>query len=154
MQDRVEQILARVEPSMVLIAPSATVAAAVRVMEQQSVDSILVIEEGSIVGVFTQFDALWSVVHDAIDPETTEVSGAMAEDVISIDHDATVSEALALMTLHRLRSLPVVDGKTLLGVVTLQDVAHWLARENGALTDYIAGVQIHHELIYPAPQLR
>lgn len=126
------------------VAPSATVAAAVRAMNDHRVGSVIVCQDDKVQGIFTERDALTRVIAEQRDPGQTRVEAVMTTDVIYVEPAATVEEAMLLMTERRFRHLPVLDQEgRLRGIISMGDLAHWLVRHQqhriDDLVQYISG---------------
>jgi CBS domain-containing protein len=125
------------------VAPLDTVADAVRVMNQKKIGSVLVVEGGRLVGIFTERDVLSRVVAAGVDPGTTRVLAVMSSRLETIAPDMTLGEVMGLFTHKRCRHLPGVANGELLGLISIGDVSRWLADAHQAeaehLRQYIAG---------------
>jgi CBS domain-containing protein len=83
--------------------------------------SALVLESGWLAGIFTERDALRAVASGE-DLASSPVSRWMTRDPRTVTADMEVADAAQLMAENGFRHLPVVDGKELLGIVSLRDV--------------------------------
>lgn len=114
---------------LVTVEPSALMIEAAGVMSAASVGSALVLEEGSLVGIFTERDIMRALERTRADAaRVSPVSVAMTRDPITIGPDASVGEALDLMLDGGFRHLPVLDAGTLLGVVSMRDLARSISK--------------------------
>jgi len=143
MRNPVREVL-RDKGSMVhTIAADATVAAAVRRMNDESIGALVVMAGGDIVGMFTERDVLRRVVDGQRDPARTKVYDVMTDTVVSIRSSTTVEEAMQIMTERRCRHLPVLDGKRAIGMVSIGDLTRWVVRDQEVaihdLVDYVQG---------------
>jgi CBS domain-containing protein len=122
---------------------SATVAEAVREMNDKGVGALVVTEAGRIVGMFTERDVLRRIVDADRDPALTKVAQVMTRNPVTIDIGARVDEAMAVMTERRFRHLPVIDHGEVVGMISIGDVMRWvtLSQEDQirAMSDYITG---------------
>jgi CBS domain-containing protein len=122
---------------------SATVAEAVREMNDKGVGALVVTEAGRIVGMFTERDVLRRIVDADRDPALTKVAQVMTRNPVTIDIGARVDEAMAVMTERRFRHLPVMDHGEVVGMISIGDVMRWvtLSQEDQirAMSDYITG---------------
>ncbi len=109
------------------IAPTATVHDAVQQMIAAMIGSVLVVEEGNLVGIFTERDVLVRVVGPNRDPMTTPVSYVMTHDPVTAESTTTVQEVIDLHSGKSFRHLPIVDNGRLVGMVSMRDVMRWLA---------------------------
>ena len=128
---------------MFSVAPSLSIAEAVAEMNRHRVGSVLVIDNGRLVGIFTERDVLRRVVGAGLDPKTSLVADVMTTGVITITPEVSVEETMLLFTEKRCRHLPVMDGGQLVGTISIGDITRWLADAHRAeaehLKNYIAG---------------
>jgi CBS domain-containing protein len=117
------------------IAPAASVADAVRLMSQENVGSVLVLEGQKLVGIFTERDVMTRVVGADRDPAATPVSDVMTREVRTIDPASTADDALRLMSDRRHRHLPVVEKGEVLGLISIGDVTRWYIRSQQEQVD-------------------
>lgn len=129
MYDRVRSVLADKGHVVYTIAPSATVFAAIEAMNERRIGALVVTSAGIVVGIFTERDILVRLVAAELDPKATCVGDVMTRDLITMRPDTRVTEAMQLMTTHRCRHLPVVDGNTLFGMISIGDLTNWVVRD-------------------------
>src|SRR6187402_833206 len=99
------------------IGASATVVEAARLMREQHIGSLPITDGEQLVGMITDRDITTRVVAEAADLETTSVGEVSSGDLISVEPDNELDEALNLMASHQVRRLPVVEGGKLVGIV-------------------------------------
>ena len=101
-----------------------SVAYAAKMMRDEDVGIAPIVEGDRLVGVLTDRDIAVRVVAEGLDPEKVKVSEVASRDVVTLDPQQDLDEALRLMARHQVRRLPVVeeDGR-LVGVVAQADVA-------------------------------
>ncbi len=133
--------IAHVPPATV--APSATVAEAVRVMAQEAVGAVAVVEQGQLRGIFTERDLMLRVVLKERKTSETKVSEVMTSPVETAPEDMTEKEALRHMIEQHARHLPIVGkGGQLLGVLSIRNVLEHqvdiLSRELHSLDQYLS----------------
>jgi CBS domain-containing protein len=97
---------------------------AARIMKQEDAGVVPVTENGRLTGMVTDRDIAIRVVAEGKDPKSTTVREVASTDLVTIDPQQDLDEALRLMAQHKVRRLPVVeeDGR-LVGVVAQADVA-------------------------------
>jgi CBS domain-containing protein len=105
------------------IGASASVVEAARLMREQHVGSLPVTEDERLVGMITDRDITTRVVAESAVPETTAVGDVYSRDLISVEPNNDLEEALQLMARHRVRRLPVVENGRLVGMVAQADIA-------------------------------
>ncbi len=125
------------------VTKSATVAEAVREMNEKGIGALVVLDSGKPVGMFTERDVLRRVVDADKDPAVTRVSSVMSRGVATIGPDTHVADAMNLMTQRRFRHLPVVENGQLVGMVSIGDLMRWVTlhqeQEIRHMTEYITG---------------
>lgn len=130
--------------SVYYISPNATVLEAVERMNQLRVGAVVVMNDGHLLGMFTERDVLRRVVGAMLDPAKTKVEQVMTTDVVTCTPDADVDQISAMMKEQRVRHLPVreEDGD-LLGLVSIGDVnaTHAIAKDAKIeyLNEYLYG---------------
>jgi CBS domain-containing protein len=105
------------------IGASASVVDAARLMREQHIGSLPITEDEQLVGMITDRDITTRVVAEAADPRSTSVGDVYSQDLISVEPDNDLEEALRLMARHQVRRLPVVENGRLVGIVAQADIA-------------------------------
>jgi CBS domain-containing protein len=127
----------------VSVSPLVTVSQAAQEMNRRKVGSVLVMEGGQLLGIFTERDVLWRVVAAGLDPKTTPLSQVMTRNPITVGPETPIQSVMDVFTEKRFRHLPVVDDGRLLGVISIGDVLRWAAdvhrQEAEQLKQYITG---------------
>jgi len=96
---------------------------AARLMKQEDVGSVPVVDGERLVGVLTDRDIVVRGIADGSNPNTIKVGDIASRDVVTVRPDDDLDEALRLMAQHQVRRLPVVEDGQLVGVVAQADVA-------------------------------
>ena len=99
------------------------VAYAAKMMKDEDVGLAPVVEGDRLVGTLTDRDIVIRVVAEGKDPQSVTVREVASTDLVTIDPQQDLDEALRLMASHQVRRLPVVEGGRLVGVVAQADVA-------------------------------
>jgi CBS domain-containing protein len=113
---------------------------AARMMRDEDVGLIPIVESDHLVGTVTDRDIAVRLVAEGKSPEKTRVADIASRELVTIDPDQDVDEALRLMAKHQVRRLPVVeeDGK-LVGIVAQADIAkHVSAAQTGDVVEKIS----------------
>jgi CBS domain-containing protein len=121
----------------------ATVFDAITKMVEANVGSVLVADEGEIVGIVTERDYLRRVTLEGRTDRETAVRDIMSSPVYVVTPDTQIDECMALMTDRRIRHVPVVDEGRLVGVISIGDLVKFISKQQAFeikyLTDYITG---------------
>ena len=110
-----------------LVSPSTSVRSAVAAMQQGSGSCVLAMEAGQIVGIFTERDVLTKCMSDDFDWNQALADSVLTRDPRTISSQKTVAEAVATMQQHHYRTLPVVAGTKVVGLVRMGDLLTHLA---------------------------
>ena len=101
-----------------------SVAYAAKMMRDENVGLAPIVEGDRLVGTVTDRDVTIRVVAEGKDPESTKVKEIASTDLVTVDPQQDLDEALRLMAQHQVRRLPVVEqGGVLVGVVAQADIA-------------------------------
>ena len=120
------------------IAPAASVLDAVAKMNELTIGSLIVMEDGQVLGIFTERDVLRRVVGEMKRPSTTTISEVMTRDVVCIEPDADLDDCSELMKNRRIRHLPVCDGDgRLKGMISIGDLNAYHASHREATLHYL-----------------
>jgi CBS domain-containing protein len=99
-----------------------TVLEAARFMMEHNIGALPVLRNGELAGIFSERDIMNRVVAVGRNPAYTAVSEVMTPNPRAVPVDETMEECVFLMNEFGFRHLPIVDGKTLKGLVSLRDV--------------------------------
>jgi len=137
----VSEILAIKGKVLFTIGPNRPIAEAVEIMNEQDVGSLVVFSRGEMVGMLTFRQVLQAVQQGGADWQSLQVEAVMLREPRVASPDMEMDELRRLMVEHHQRYLPVMDGNTLLGVVSFHDVAKAVLEEqsfeNRMLKNYI-----------------
>jgi CBS domain-containing protein len=107
-------------------------------MREEHIGSLPITENEQLVGMITDRDITTRVVADAADPNLMSVGDVYSRDLISIEPERDLDEALQLMARHQVRRLPVVEDGRLVGIVAQADIALKENEKTGALVEAIS----------------
>lgn len=111
-----------IEQREVVTSPgNTTVSEAARLMRQKQVGAVMVVEEGKLIGVFTERDALFRVVAEGRDAQTTRLAEVMTRNPRTIHPDKPFSDALHIMYEGGFRHVPVMEEGRPLGMISARD---------------------------------
>ncbi|MGQ0711159.1 MAG: CBS domain-containing protein [Rhodoferax sp.] len=104
------------------IAPQTTVFEALRSLADYNVGALMVMDEGKLVGVFSERDYTRKIALAGRSSRDTVVREIMTANVITVSPQMRTKDCLALMSQKRIRHLPVVDGDQVLGMISIRDI--------------------------------
>src|SRR5919109_3867080 len=110
-------------PIVRTVRPSQSLVEAAEVMKGEDVGSVPVVEEGRLAGILTDRDIVTRAVAERRDPQAVKVDEVASRDLVTVEPEQDLDEALALMAQHQVRRLPVVEQGQLVGMLAQADVA-------------------------------
>src|SRR5919201_6138069 len=110
-------------PSVRTVSPTQSLVEAAEVMKGEDVGSVPVEEEGRLAGILTDRDIVVRAVAERRDPQAMKVAEIASRELVTVDPEQDLDEALALMARHQVRRLPVVEEGRLVGMLAQADVA-------------------------------
>ena len=120
---QISDILSHKGSEVVSILPSETLGAAAKKLTQHRIGALVVRDRlGRIVGMLSERDLVIALAQRSGDALAAPVSEAMSPDVITCRPGDAVRDIMALITVKRIRHVPVCDGDRLLGLVSIGDV--------------------------------
>ncbi len=117
---------------------SASVVEAARLMRDADIGSLPITDDEQLVGMITDRDITTRVVAEATDPSTTSVGDVYSGDLISVEPDNDLEEAVQLMARHQVRRLPVVESGRLVGIIAQADIALRESEKTAELVEAIS----------------
>lgn len=115
---------------------------AVRLLASKRIGALPVMEGGKVVGIFSERDVIYRLAEEGDACLARPVGDVMTSPPITVDRATKIDQALALMTKRRIRHLPVVDGDTMCGFISIGDLVKSrfdeVQHEAEAMRDYIA----------------
>jgi CBS domain-containing protein len=140
MQDQIRNVLDHKGRRVVTVAAEVTVTEAVARMNAHNIGSVLVGDDRTPVGIFTERDVLVRVIACNLDPRTTRVGDVMTREVITVTTETTIEEAMSIVTERRCRHLPVTDEDgCLCGLISSGDLTKWVVNDQRQTIDDLNG---------------
>jgi CBS domain-containing protein len=118
----VKEILQAKSQRLLSIAPEASVLDALKLMADMDIGALVVLDGGRLAGIFSERDYARKVILHGKSSKDTRVHEIMTHKVVCVRPDQGVEECMALMTDKRIRHLPVLEDKRVIGVISIGDV--------------------------------
>ena len=116
------QVLASKGSHVWSISPDATVFAGLTLMAEKNIGALLIIENDKPVGIMSERDYARKIILEGRSSRETRIRSIMTTRLVWAHPSDSVEHAMALMTRERIRHLPVVDGDSILGMVSIGDL--------------------------------
>lgn len=104
------------------VSPETSVIDALNNLAEKDIGALLVLEGEKIAGIFSERDVVRRIARNTAFDLDSPVSDYMTKDVFTIKPSQTIEDCMSLMTEHRIRHLPVVEGDQLAGLISIGDV--------------------------------
>ncbi len=125
------------------IAPYSMVFDAIQLMADKNVGALPVVDNGQLVGMISERDYTRKVTLKGRSSKDTPVREVMSHEMVTVNEADTISECMRVMTDSRIRHLPVMEGKKIIGLVSIGDLVRGIISAQtatiGALEKYISG---------------
>ncbi len=93
-----------------------------KVMAAEKVSSAVIMDNNVIVGIITEKDLARKVVAKGIDPKKVKVKDVMTSDLVTVEPEMTLYDAMLLLSKRKIKHIPVVKGNVLVGIITAMDI--------------------------------
>ncbi|MFH1127025.1 MAG: CBS domain-containing protein [archaeon] len=108
--------------SPTFVSPSDTIEDVCKIMAKKIVGSVIVGTKDEPLGIFSERDVIFKIVAEGIDPKKAKASEYMTSPVITIDAGSAISDAQRIFSEKKIRRLPVVENKIIVGIVSARSV--------------------------------
>ncbi|MCH8257869.1 MAG: CBS domain-containing protein [Proteobacteria bacterium] len=135
---RIKDLLATKGNEVWSIGPAHSVYQAIEMMALKGVGALTVLsDEGAVVGIISERDYARNIILQGKSSKTTQVSEIMTRNVVYIEPDCRVDEAMALMTAKRVRHLPVMTDESLVGMISVGDLVKSIIDEQSHVIEQL-----------------
>jgi CBS domain-containing protein len=118
----VSELLKKRDGTLWHVHPDDSVYAALELLAQYEVGALMVMDRGRLVGVFSERDYTRKIALQGRNSKETPVSEIMTREVLTVTPDTRTRACVALMSARKIRHLPVLDGSTVLGMISIRDI--------------------------------
>jgi CBS domain-containing protein len=140
---KAKDILNKKGTTILSITPDTLILDALRLMSENNVGALMVVENNQLFGLFTERDYARKVILKGLSSLDTEVREIMADDMVTVSPEHTIDECMFLMSEHRTRHLPVVQCSQVVGIISIGDVVKYIIEEQESVIEhfkvYISG---------------
>jgi CBS domain-containing protein len=138
MDSTVKQMLAAKDiKELWTLKPDDTVLYALEYMAEKNIGALPVVEDGLLIGIFSERDYARIFPLQKDSPENTPISDVMTEEVFCIGPGNSACDCMGLMTEKRIRHLPVLDEGKMTGIITIGDVLKQVIKDQENLIDHL-----------------
>ena len=121
METKIKELLKKKGDDVWSIGPDATVFEGLKLLAAKNIGAVIVTESDELVGIFSERDYARNAILVEKSPKEIKIKELMTKTVIAVKPDTTVQECMGLFTERRIRHLPVVDKKEVVGMLTIGD---------------------------------
>ena len=118
----VSELLKKRDGTLWHVRPDEPVYAALELLARYEAGALMVMEGGRLVGVFSERDYTRKIALQGRNSKETRVEEIMTRNVITVSSTTRTRSCMALMSEKKIRHLPVVDGATVLGMISIRDL--------------------------------
>jgi CBS domain-containing protein len=108
---------------VITIDADASVFDACMIYKEKKVGCLVVIKDGTCVGIVTERDLIERTICQHRNPENTKVHEIMSQDIKVINSLDTIETAIEIMKQHTVKKLPVISSEKVVGIITVTDIA-------------------------------
>ncbi len=127
--------------AIITAAPDMSVQQGIDLLAKNRIGAAPVMESGKVIGVFSERDVMYCLAHEGAAALDRRISEVMSAPAITVATATPVLDALSLITLRRIRHLPVIEGDQMVGLVSIGDLVKFrleaVEREAEAMRSYI-----------------
>jgi CBS domain-containing protein len=110
---------------------------AIQLMCDNDLGCLMVVEKGELVGVFSERDYARKMVLQNRSAKGTKIFEIMSQNPIVVHPNTRIEECMNLMNDHNIRHLPVMDGKSIVGLVSIGDLVNQIIHEQGGIIEHL-----------------
>lgn len=118
----VSELLKKREGTLWHVRPETSVYAALELLADYEVGALMVMEGGALVGVFSERDYTRKIALQGRNSRATPVADIMTRQVLTVTPATSTRDAMVLMSARKVRHLPVLEGSTVLGMISIRDI--------------------------------
>ncbi len=134
---KVKEILKHKGRGVFSVVPSTTVYRAIEQMCEKNIGGLLIVEDGALIGIFTERDYARKLILKGKSSKDTPISELMTRNPITVTGDNTVEDCMNIMSDKRIRHLPVVENGQLTGMISIGDLVKHIIEEQKSIIEHL-----------------
>lgn len=119
------------------VEPNTIVYKAIEMMSEKNIGGLLITENGKLVGIFTERDYARKLILKGKSSKDTQIGELMTKNPFTVNSESSIEECMQIMSDKRFRHLPVVDGDTITGIISIGDVVRFIIEEQKATIEHL-----------------
>ena len=143
---KVRNILHNKGHDIFAVEPTIMVYRAIELMCEKNIGGLLICENGKLVGIFTERDYARKLILKGKSSKDTPIRDLMTSNLVTVTPDTSIDDCMRVMSMRKIRHLPVLENDKLVGIISIGDVVHFVIEEQKSIIEhlehYITG---HHE---------
>ncbi len=121
------------------VSPKSSAYEALELMADKDVGALVVIDQGKVVGMFSERDYARKVILLGKSSKETTIADVMSTPIISINPGSSIDECMTLMSTRHIRHLPIIENDKLFGIVSIGDVVKAVISEQESVIHELKG---------------
>ncbi len=134
---KVRDILKTKGKAVFSVEPTIMVYQAIEQMCDKNIGGLLIVENGNLVGIFTERDYARKLILKGKSSKDTPINELMTKNPITVTPDNTIEECMNIMSGKRIRHLPVVEDNHLTGMISIGDVVKHIIEEQKSIIEHL-----------------
>ena len=134
---------AKTDASRYAVRANETVYRAIRLMADRRIGAVLVVDKGTVIGIFTERDYIMRVEVEDRPTKETLLREVMTDKMYTVTSSTSIEHCLGLMILRHIRHLPIVEEGRLMGIISMRDAVAAILKDREAdiqsLESYVLG---------------
>jgi CBS domain-containing protein len=134
---KIKNILQKKSAEVFSVPSTATVFSAIEMMSQRNIGGVVVVDNGNLVGIFTERDYARKLILKGKSSKDTPIGELMTKHLITVTPESTIEEAMQLMSNKKIRHLPVLEEGKMVGIISIGDVVRFIIEEQKEIIEHL-----------------
>jgi CBS domain-containing protein len=134
---KVRNILQTKGNAIYSVEPDTMVYRAIELMCEKNIGGLLIVENGKLVGIFTERDYARKLILKGKSSKDTPIKDLMTSNLVTVSPETSIDDCMRVMTGRKIRHLPVLDNGNLVGVISIGDVVHYVIEEQKSIIEHL-----------------